>query len=119
MDKSLKIALGSLGVSLVVPAVKFTAYLNTGSLAPYSDALESIINVATSIAAIIAIRIAARPADAGHPYSYHKAEYVGGRHRRARQSAAMPPMLSKTHALRTRHAGKSTFVDFDLVVSGI
>ena len=47
MDKSLKIALGSLGVSLVVPAVKFTAYLNTGSLSPYSDALESIINVAT------------------------------------------------------------------------
>lgn len=76
MDKSLKIALGSLGVSLVVPAVKLTAYLNTGSLAPYSDALESIINVATSIAAIIAIRIAARPADAGHPYGYHKAEYM-------------------------------------------
>ena len=76
MDKSLKIALGSLGVSLVVLAVKFTAYLNAGSLAPYSDALESIINVATSIAAIIAIRIAARPADAGHPYGYHKAEYM-------------------------------------------
>jgi hypothetical protein len=57
-------------------AVKVTAYLITGSLALYSDALESIINVATSIAAIIAIRIAARPADAGHPYGYHKAEYV-------------------------------------------
>ena len=94
MDKSLKIALGSLGVSLVVPAVKFTAYLNTGSLAPYSDALESIINVATSIAAIIAIRIAARPADAGHPYGYHKAEYMSAVVIGAR-SAAMPPMLSK------------------------
>ena len=76
MDKSLKIALGSLGVSLVVLAVKFTAYLITGSLALYSDALESIINVATSIAAIIAIRIAARPPDAEHPYGYHKAEYM-------------------------------------------
>lgn len=76
MDKSLKIALGSLGVSLVVLAVKFTAYLITGSLALYSDALESIINVATSIAAIIAIGIAARPPDAEHPYGYHKAEYM-------------------------------------------
>lgn len=76
MDKSLKIALGSLGVSLVVLAVKFTAYLITGSLALYSDALESIINVATSVAAIIAIRIAARPPDAEHPYGYHKAEYM-------------------------------------------
>jgi len=42
MDKSLKIALGSLGVSLVVPAVKFTAYFITGSLVLYSDALEGI-----------------------------------------------------------------------------
>jgi divalent metal cation (Fe/Co/Zn/Cd) transporter len=108
MDKSLKIALGSLGVSLVVPAVKFTAYLNTGSLAPYSDALESIINVATSIAR--------RRPSLRLPQGRI---YVGGRHRCARQSAAMPPMLSKTHALRTRHAGKATFVDFDLVVSGI
>jgi hypothetical protein len=84
MDKSLKIALGSLGVSLVVPAVKFTAYLNTGSLAPYSDALESIINVATSIARR---RPSLRLPQGGI--------YVGGRHRRARQSVAMPPMLSK------------------------
>jgi len=58
-----------------VLAIKFT-YLITGSLALYSDALESIINVATSIAAIIAIRIAARPPDAEHPYGYHKAEYM-------------------------------------------
>lgn len=105
MDKSLKIALGGLGVSLVVPAVKFTAYLNTGSLAPYSDALESIINVATSIAAIIAIRIAARPADAGHPYGY--------------PICGNATDAIEAHALRTRHAGKATFVDFDLVVSGI
>ena len=76
MDTSLKIALGSFSVSVVVLAVKFTAYFITGSLALYSDALESIINVATSIAAIIAIRIAARPPDAGHPFGYHKAEYM-------------------------------------------
>jgi divalent metal cation (Fe/Co/Zn/Cd) transporter len=38
MDKSLKIALSSLGVSLGVLAVKFIAYLITGSLALYSDA---------------------------------------------------------------------------------
>ena len=116
MDKSLKIALGSLGVSLVVPAVKFTAYLNTGSLAPYSDALESIINVATSIAAIIAIRIAARPADAGHPYGYHKAEYmsavvIGGRgnlrqcHRCYRSSCLANPPCRQGHLRRFRSGG--------------
>jgi cation diffusion facilitator family transporter len=60
----------------VVLTVKFTAYFITHSLALYSDALESIINVATSIAAIIAIRIAALPPDAEHPYGHHKAEYM-------------------------------------------
>lgn len=76
MNLSLKIAVGSLAVSLVVLAIKYSAYLLTGSVALYSDALESIINVATATAAIIAIRIAARPPDAEHPYGHQKAEYL-------------------------------------------
>ena len=76
MDRSLKFALGSAGVSLTVLAIKYAAYLMTGSVALYSDALESIINVATATAAIVAIRIAARPPDAEHPYGHHKAEYL-------------------------------------------
>lgn len=76
MDLSLKIALGSFGMSFAVLAIKSVAYLVTGSVALYSDALESIINVATAVAAIVAIRIAARPADAKHPYGHHKAEYI-------------------------------------------
>jgi cation diffusion facilitator family transporter len=47
----------------------------TGSIALYSDALESLVNVATSVAAVIALRVAAKPADAAHPYGYAKAEY--------------------------------------------
>ena len=50
-------------------------YRVTGSLALYSDALESIINVVASCAALLAIRIGARPANARFPYGYHKAEY--------------------------------------------
>ena len=76
VETSLKIALGSLGVSFVVLAVKYGAYAMTGSVALYADALESIINVATAVAAIVAIRMAARPADAEHPYGHHKAEYL-------------------------------------------
>jgi cation diffusion facilitator family transporter len=71
-----QIALGSLVVSIVVLAIKYAAYLLTGSVALYSDALESIINVATALAAIIAIRYAARPPDAEHPYGHHKAEFL-------------------------------------------
>ncbi len=76
MHVSLRIAVGSLAVSAAVLAIKFGAYLLTGSVALYSDALESIINVVTAAAAIVAIRSAAHPPDAEHPYGHDKAEYL-------------------------------------------
>ena len=59
-------ATGSVFVGLVVLGLKLAAYYVTGSIALYSDALESIINVATAVAALIALRYSARPADANH-----------------------------------------------------
>ena len=47
----------------------------TGSVALLSDALESTVNVATAFAALIAIQVAAKPADANHPYGHNKAEF--------------------------------------------
>lgn len=73
---TLWVAAASVGVGFVVLGLKSAAYLITGSVALLSDALESIINVAASAAALIALRIAARPADADHPYGHHKAEYL-------------------------------------------
>jgi cation diffusion facilitator family transporter len=75
MEKTLRIAGISVVVSLVVLGLKFLAWRMTGSIALYSDALESLVNVATSVAAVIALRVAAKPADAAHPYGYAKAEY--------------------------------------------
>lgn len=69
------IAVTSVVVGVVVLALKFAAWRVTGSVALYSDALESIVNVATAIAALVAIRFSAKPADANHPYGHHKAEY--------------------------------------------
>jgi cation diffusion facilitator family transporter len=69
------IAFASIGVGVVVLALKYLAYLMTGSVALYSDALESIVNVATAVVALVAIRYSAMPADANHPYGHHKAEY--------------------------------------------
>lgn len=71
----LRLAAGSIAVSLMVLGLKYLAYAATGSVALYSDAIESIINVITAIAAFFAIRISLRPADAGHPYGHAKAEY--------------------------------------------
>lgn len=76
MDRVSKIALVGIGVGLAVLALKFAAYLLTGSVALFSDALESIVNVAAAGAAFAAVRVAAKPADRNHPFGHHKAEYL-------------------------------------------
>jgi len=70
-----RIATASIAVAIAVTATKYAAYWMTGSVAFYSDALESIVNVVTAIAALIAIRVSAQPADRDHPFGHHKAEY--------------------------------------------
>ena len=74
MSKVIKLAIGSILVGLAVLGLKLLAWGMTGSIALLSDALESTVNVATAIAALVAIRVAALPADANHPYGHHKAE---------------------------------------------
>ncbi|WP_375455301.1 cation diffusion facilitator family transporter [uncultured Methylobacterium sp.] len=75
MDRTQKAALASAVVGSVVTGLKFLAFWLTGSLALYSDALESIINVVAAVCAFVALRVAGRPADAEHPYGHHKAEF--------------------------------------------
>jgi cation diffusion facilitator family transporter len=75
MDKRQKLAAASIGVALLVLGLKGLAYALTGSIALFSDALESVINVVTAAVALYAIRVAAQPADAEHPYGHTKAEY--------------------------------------------
>lgn len=70
-----RLALGSLGVGVAVLALKGLAAYLTGSIALYSDALESVVNIITAIVALVAVRLAARPADATLQYGYGKAEY--------------------------------------------
>jgi cation diffusion facilitator family transporter len=47
----------------------------TGSVALLFDAIESIVNVATAVVALLTIRRSSKPADDEHPYGHHKAEY--------------------------------------------
>lgn len=70
------VAAASVAVAIVVMGIKYVAYLMTGSVALYSDALESIVNVAAGVAAWAAIRVANKPADENHPYGHGKAELL-------------------------------------------
>jgi len=69
------VAAGSIGIAIAVMGIKYVAFLMTGSVALFSDALESIVNLLTAVAALIAIRVGANPPDRGHPFGHHKAEY--------------------------------------------
>lgn len=55
--------------------LKFGAYVITGSVGFFSDALESVVNLVAALSAYILLRIAEKPADDSHPYGHTKAEY--------------------------------------------
>ncbi|MBW2502838.1 MAG: cation transporter, partial [Deltaproteobacteria bacterium] len=60
--------------SLTLLLVKFGAYYLTGSKAVLSDAIESIINVATAAFLLFSIRVSSKPVDENHPYGHGKIE---------------------------------------------
>ncbi len=74
-DRAARVGLIGVFVGASVLALKYYAFRVTGSVALYSDALESIINVVVAATAYVALRVSARPADERHPYGYAKAEY--------------------------------------------
>lgn len=65
----------SIAAAVATIALKAGAYLITGSVGLLSDAAESVVNLVAAIIALIALRVAARPADEGHPFGHTKAEY--------------------------------------------
>lgn len=73
--KVARLAFWSILVAVAVFGLKMFAWWLTGSVALYSDALESIVNVVTAVAALWAIRVSHMPADRDHQHGHHKAEY--------------------------------------------
>jgi cation diffusion facilitator family transporter len=65
----------SVGVALITITLKTLAWYITDSVGLLSDAMESLVNLASAIFALMMVTIAQRPADEDHPYGHHKAEY--------------------------------------------
>ena len=65
----------SIAAAIVTIGLKLAAYYLTGSVGLLSDALESVVNLATAIVALFALRIAVRPADEEFTFGYSKVEY--------------------------------------------
>ncbi len=56
-------------------AMKTGAWWITGSVGLLSDAMESFVNLASALFAVLMVTIAERPADDDHPFGHSKAEY--------------------------------------------
>jgi len=65
----------SIAVAVLTIALKTLAWWITDSVGLLSDAMESLVNLAGALFALLMVTIARRPADAEHPYGHHKAEY--------------------------------------------
>jgi cation diffusion facilitator family transporter len=65
----------SVVVAIVTIALKTGAWWLTDSVGLLSDAMESLVNLASAVFGLMMVTIAARPADDAHPYGHHKAEY--------------------------------------------
>ncbi len=76
MRSVVKFALGSIGIGFAVLLLKFAGARISFSAALYSDALESLVNVAASLLALYALVAGAKPADRQHPYGHAKVELL-------------------------------------------
>ncbi len=65
----------SIIAAIVTISLKAIAYTITGSVGLLSDAIESFVNLAAAIVALIALRIVTRPASDEFTFGYSKVEY--------------------------------------------
>lgn len=62
----------------VLFALKLTAGILSGSIALISEALNSLSDVAASIATFVCVKISDKRADEGHPFGHSRAEPIAG-----------------------------------------
>jgi ferrous-iron efflux pump FieF len=71
-------SVASVGAALFLIALKFGAFLQTGSVSVLSSLFDSALDAAASVVNLIAIRQALVPADAEHRFGHGKAEPLAG-----------------------------------------
>ncbi len=65
----------SIAAAIATISLKTVAWQLTGSVGLLSDAAESVVNLVAAIVAMLALRVAVKPADEEHAYGHAKAEY--------------------------------------------
>ncbi|HMB55407.1 MAG TPA: cation diffusion facilitator family transporter, partial [Thermoanaerobaculia bacterium] len=65
----------TIAAAVATMGLKSYAWLLTSSVGLFGDALESLVNLAAGILALLALRVAEQPPDEEHLYGHEKAEY--------------------------------------------
>jgi len=63
-----------LGLNLAVAAIKLALAARTGALSLFADGIHALLDASSNVVGIVGIAVAARPADAGHPYGHRRFE---------------------------------------------
>lgn len=71
----MKYAWLSVGTAVLTIGIKYIAYLLTGSVGLFSDALEGIVNLVAALVVLTTLKIVEQPPDEIHQYGHDKAEY--------------------------------------------
>lgn len=77
MDEDTKKAVAAISSVIwsgLLTAMKFIVGLMTGSLGILSEAMHSALDLLAALGTLFAVKVAARPADADHPYGHGKIE---------------------------------------------
>jgi len=76
-DQVARVRAGSvaLAAGAAIFAGKLATFFLTGSSAVFSDAMESVVNVAAAALLLYSLVVAARPPDPDHPYGHGKVEF--------------------------------------------
>lgn len=96
--RTARLAAINIAVAAAVMGIKYLAYVVSGSIALFSDAMESIVNVMTAGAALLAVHIAHKPADNEHQFGHHKAEFFAAIFEGAMIIIAALMILTKAYA---------------------
>lgn len=78
MNRKASVAGLSIGSNSILILMKLAVGLISGSVGIISEAVHSLMDLFAAVIAFFSVRIADRPADAGHPYGHGKFENISG-----------------------------------------
>lgn len=76
--KRSRVTIVALLTNIALFALKFSGFMVSGSIALFSDAMNSLLDIASSGAVLVSVRVAGKAPDREHPFGHSRAEPIAG-----------------------------------------